>query len=416
MAELWHYMAGWLIVMCKVWATKLRKRCNGPARKRQRASAAALKAQQASDDRVRAFVDDFVACASVSPKTAQEAGLPTAMADGHGYRSYNTHEAQRSSHSMFLFFAYIERTTELNLNNAAFVKRHRGGAVLVMKEELLSSAIVTKLLKDVYTGSAHLDLNTDPRWVAPGSTCGVDPLLTTALLNHLLYYCSRMRGRDCCRALTDTLSAEQSAKQHVAFRGFVATAPQRTNKRPCPGGGATPEQEDVHDSHQGAPLEEGSQVGEAEDGDVDVSVDDDALLQHCQLHDELFAPVVVGQSVCALEDRLLGQPPAHLPATVLIVDAEKKVALVHCEHAGKPWDQWVPFHEVHAEPPATPHMQPEPAPAPARCECRALTKSGSWTFHYDEAAKAASWAMPNGANPIKWPARGPRRPNPPDND
>ena len=92
------------------------------------------------------------------------------------------------------------------------------------------------------------------------------------------------------------------------------------------------------------------------------------------------------------------------------------MALVHYEHAGKPWDQWAPFDEVHAEPPATPHMQPEPAPAPAMYECRALTKSGSRTFHYDEAAKAASWAMPDGANPIKWPARGPRRPNPPDND
>ena len=420
-AELWYYLAGWLLVMTKVWAIKLALRCNGPTRKRQRGSKLSRAAQQASDDRLRQFLDEFVSGASVSPASAKDELLPTAMADGHGHRSWNKHEAQHSSVGMYAFFAFLERTTVLNLENSDFVNRHRGGALLVVKEELLASTAVTTALENVYTGgSSCVDLNSDPRFLAPGSTHGVDPHLTNALLRHLLHYYSRMRGRDYCRALTDRLSTEQKSKQHVGFRGYVATAPQRSKRPPAVESGATPEQEQLHDSLEGMPLEESGQAEEAKDDDADETADDDALAQHCERHDELFAPVVVGQSVHALEDRLLGKPPAHLPATVLSVNPETKTALVHYEHAGtgKSWDQWVPFHEVHAEPPTVPPtgLEPPPAPAPAIYECRVTTRNGSRTFYYDEASKLSSWAVPNGANPVNWPARGPRRPNPPDND
>ena len=128
----------------------------------------------------------------------------------------------------------------------------------------------------------------------------------------------------------------------------------------------------------------------------------------------------VGQTVFAVEERLLGVPAAPMKAEVILVDAERKAARVHHAHdrSKKAWDQWVPFHNVHLEPPPAVEDAPAPPAAaePVLCECSALVRSGgSRTFYYCDRTKAATWEKPPGTGPVvvKWRAMHGTRPDPP---
>ena len=77
-------------------------------------------------------------------------------------------------------------------------------------------------------------------------------------------------------------------------------------------------------------------------------------------------------------------PAAPMKAEMILVDAEIKAAFVHCAHdrSKKAWYQWVPFHNVHPEPPPAVENAPPAAAEPVLHECSALVRSGgSRTFH-----------------------------------
>ena len=225
-AELWYYLTGWLLVMCKVWAFKLQQRCSGAPPKRLRGTKAAREIKIKTDDRLRQFIDECVAAASLSKDAARRVGMPTAMADGNGHRTWNQREAQYSGSKMFHWFATVERTVLFNLEDPTFTNRYGHASLLVIKEAMVSSPLVTSLLEESFPAA----LRYDERFRAPDSSSGVDPLLRDALLRHLLYYYFRMRGKDYIKALRETFTKEQGAKQHVGFRSHVATAPLRAKR------------------------------------------------------------------------------------------------------------------------------------------------------------------------------------------
>ena len=421
-AELWYYLTGWLLVMCKVWAFKLQQRCNGAPPKRLRGTKAAREIKIKTEDRLRQFIDEFVASASMSKDTAKRVRMPTAMADGNGHRSWNQHEAQYSGTKMYHWFATVERAVLFNLEDHAFTTRHGHASLLVIKEAMLSSPLVTSLLEQSFSAA----LRYDERFRAPDSPSGVDPLLRDALLRHLLYYYFRMRGKDYVKALRQTFTTEQGAKQHVGFRSHVATVPLRAKRsagaalESGSGSGVSAFQETVYDglALTDMALGEGEGAAEGAAEGSDGEDDDAALLRHCEAYDALFTPVQVGQIVFAVEERLLGVAAAPMKAEVLIVDAERKAAFVHYAHdrSKKAWDQWVPFHNVHLEPPPAVEDAPPAVAEPVLCECSALVRGGgSRTFYYCDRTKAATWEKPPGTDTVvlKWRAVHGTRPDPP---
>ena len=222
-AELWYCLTGWLLVTCKVWAFELQQRCSGPP-KRLRGTKAAREIKIKTEDRLRQFIE-HVAAASLSKDAARRVGMPTAMADGNGHRSWNQHEAQCSGSKMYHWFATVERTVLFNLEDHTFTKRQPRVPSRHQRGHRLKPARHQPARGVVPCGA-------QARRALPRARLSVrrGPPAPDALLRHLLCHHFRMRGKDYVKALRETFTTAQGAKQHVGFRSHIATAPLRAKR------------------------------------------------------------------------------------------------------------------------------------------------------------------------------------------